>query len=229
MERKRQIISQGMRNFACMEENYYIVESTLSHTTRNSPKEILFGKWLSHLNYLKFVGISMQRNIAYNYIRDTLNNTLNPHILQGDNVLKMNQRTYEVVIKWFNEFIRDVNEWVTLVSETSNNEEGIIIKTPTCICITPFAKAIHTEDNEDTYGIELGDTIINFGSNYSPFPSVVMKGSVQNLDVYWDLMKNGETKYISHQCCKLLEFAINGRYNKLFDSIKYILQNKHLY
>lgn len=211
------------------EEKYYLVELPLSPNNFNSSKELLFGKWLSRMEYIKFIGISMQKSHEDNFIRDTLNHTLNPHALNGENALEINLRTYEVVIKWFDEFVNDANEWINIVPDSENEEEGMIIQTSNCICITPFAKAIHSDNYEDTLGIDLGDLIIDFGSNYCPFPSIVLNGSNRNLDFYWDLMKVSKIKHINHKCCKLLICALNERYNKLFDSITYIHQYKYLY
>lgn len=213
-------------------DKFYIVEEILNRSGYvTPPKELLFGKWNRKYGCLRFEGMTIHDMCIDSYIRDTINHNLSDDILDSDNALEINERTYDIVKKWTHDFVKEILEWIDLIPEIKSHSEAVAILTDNNICISPHGREISTGENVIHSMAEeiIWQVDVNYSYQYIPFPSVCFSCDTFNLNHYWDLMNEGQTKFISLEGCKLLSCAIKNRFDKLVQSIIYIYKYKSLY
>lgn len=206
------------------EESYYIVERPSHGYGYSYYNELLFGKWTSEWNNLRFDGITIRGNDISNNIRDCINHTISPNILEIENAFKINQRTYEVVLNWFKQLINYIIRAINEIPEIENKDQSISIITDNRIIITPYGKEIAQEKGyiRSFINNDIREFDILLPNQYVDFPNISMNYSCQLLDNYWDSMKKGSTKYISNTMCDMLTSSFSNKLSNIISQIKYI-------
>lgn len=211
------------------ENEYYIVD--LPRTAHKLYGQLLFGKFSHSGINLRFNGVTIEGNNVANYVRDVINHTLSPDVLKLGNALKINQRTYEVVLNWFLQLINEIKKYIIEIPEIDSVNESVVIYTDNNIIVTPYGNEIAETDGyiRSMAEEDIHEWNIYYPNQYIAFPSFIQEYGCQNLDIYWRLMQIGRTKYITNTMCDMLTNAIAQKIASIISQIKYIHKYKQLY
>ena len=211
------------------ENEYYIID--LPCTSRRPYGQLLFGKFSHSGTNLRFDGITIEGNNVENYIRDTINHTLSPDVLNLGNALKINKRTYEVVLSWFLQLIDEIKNYIKEIPKIESVEQSVVICANNNIIVTPYGNEI--AEREDYIRSMAEENIqewnISTPNQYVAFPSFRQEYGCQNLDTYWSLMQKGYTKFITNTMCDMLTATISHKIARIISQIKHIHKYRQLY
>ena len=208
--------------------SYNIVELPIINS--NGRTSLLFGKWTLEGINLKFEGVTIEDGLVKNEFRDVINHTLLPNTLAIGNTFEINKRTYEVVVHWFLQLLEDTYKCIDEIPESDDKEQALVIITDKQIIITPYGKELTDDDFERSIiDDNLPQLEIYLPTSYSDFPDIRKVLGCNNLDFYWEAIKNGKAKYISYTMCDMLICTITQKLNAVIQQIRYIHSHKSLY